>query len=86
MPNHALQWAAMGRARERGCTRYDMWGAPDVFDQSDRMWGVYRFKRGFGGQVVQGIGAFDYPAHRLLYWVFTVAMPRLRSILRGRSA
>ena len=82
MPNHALQWAAMGRAKERGCTRYDMWGAPDVFDESDRLWGVYRFKQGFGGQVVQGLGAFDYPVNRPLYWAFTGALPRLRSLLR----
>lgn len=82
MPNHLLQWAAICRARERGCRRYDMWGAPDVFDQRGSMWGVYRFKQGFGGQVVQGLGAFDYPVNRPLYQVFTVAMPRLRSLLR----
>ncbi|MBN1994343.1 MAG: peptidoglycan bridge formation glycyltransferase FemA/FemB family protein [Anaerolineae bacterium] len=82
MPNHLLQWAAMRRAKERGCARYDLWGAPDVFNKADGMWGVYRFKQGFGGQVVQGLGAFDYPANRPLYWAFTVVLPRLRSLLR----
>jgi peptidoglycan pentaglycine glycine transferase (the first glycine) len=82
MPNYLLQWAAMGRAKARGCTHYDMWGAPDVFDETDGMWGVYRFKRGFGGQVVQGLGAFDYPVNRPLYWAFTVALPRLRFLKR----
>jgi peptidoglycan pentaglycine glycine transferase (the first glycine) len=82
MPNHLLQWKAICRAKERGCTRYDMWGAPDVFDETDRMWGVYRFKCGFGGQVVQGLGAFDYPVNRPLYWAFTVALPRLRFLMR----
>jgi lipid II:glycine glycyltransferase (peptidoglycan interpeptide bridge formation enzyme) len=83
MPNHLLQWSAICRARERGCTVYDMWGAPEVFDESDRLWGVYRFKSGFGGQTVQGLGAFDYPLNSPLYWVFTAALPRLRSLLRG---
>ena len=50
MPNHALQWAAMRWAKAAGCTRYDWWGAPDVLDESDPMWGVYRFKQGFGGE------------------------------------
>jgi lipid II:glycine glycyltransferase (peptidoglycan interpeptide bridge formation enzyme) len=59
-----------------------MWGAPDVFDESDRMWGVYRFKTGFGGQVVQGLGAFDYPVNHPLYWAFMAALPRLRAWLR----
>jgi lipid II:glycine glycyltransferase (peptidoglycan interpeptide bridge formation enzyme) len=82
MPNHLLQWEAMCQAKAQGCTRYDMWGAPDVFDETDGMWGVYRFKRGFGGEVVQGLGAFDYPVNRPLYWAFTVALPRLRALRR----
>jgi len=86
MPNHLLQWAAICRARERGCTTYDMWGAPDVFNETDRLWGVYRFKSGFGGQVVQGLGAFDYPANRAFYWAFTAALPRVRSLLRRKQS
>ncbi len=82
MPNHLLQWRAMERAKARGCTRYDLWGAPDVFDESDGMWGVYRFKQGFNGQTVQGLGAFDYPVNRPLYWAFTTALPRLRAVWR----
>jgi len=82
MPNHLLQWEAICRAKALGCTHYDMWGAPDIFDESDSMWGVYRFKQGFGGQVIQGVGAFDYPAQSGLYWAFTAAMPRLRSLFR----
>jgi lipid II:glycine glycyltransferase (peptidoglycan interpeptide bridge formation enzyme) len=85
MPNHLLQWAALNRAKARGCTTYDMWGAPDVFDESDRMWGVYRFKEGFGGQVRQGLGAFDYPVNSVTYWAFTAALPRLRALLRQRG-
>jgi lipid II:glycine glycyltransferase (peptidoglycan interpeptide bridge formation enzyme) len=78
MPNHLLQWEAIRRAKAQGCTRYDLWGAPDRFDETDRMWGVYQFKRGFGGQTVQGLGAFDYPARRPFYWAFTRLLPLLR--------
>jgi lipid II:glycine glycyltransferase (peptidoglycan interpeptide bridge formation enzyme) len=34
------------------------------------LWGVYRFKRGFGGQVVRASGAFDYVYIRPLYWFY----------------
>jgi hypothetical protein len=27
--------------------------------QPDGLWGVYRFKRGFGGQVLRSVGAWD---------------------------
>ncbi|MCX7669030.1 MAG: peptidoglycan bridge formation glycyltransferase FemA/FemB family protein, partial [Anaerolineae bacterium] len=73
MPNHALQWAAMRWARARGCTRYDLWGIPDEVGTDPAayadpaswgnggLWGVYRFKQGFGGQVVRYTGAWDLP-------------------------
>jgi peptidoglycan pentaglycine glycine transferase (the first glycine) len=84
MPNNLLQWEAMLWARERGCTVYDMWGAPDELDESDPMWGVYRFKKGFGGEFVPHIGAWDYPASRLGHWLYTVAMPRVLAAMRRR--
>ncbi len=67
MPNHLLQWAAMRWARDHGCRVYDWWGAPERLDESDPMWGVYRFKEGFGAQFVEGLGAWDYAPSRLLY-------------------
>lgn len=82
MPNHLLQWEAMLWAREQGCTVYDMWGAPDVLDESDPMWGVYRFKQGFGGEFVEHIGAWDFPASRLGYWLYTSVMPRVLDTMR----
>ncbi|MCB0210407.1 MAG: peptidoglycan bridge formation glycyltransferase FemA/FemB family protein [Anaerolineae bacterium] len=82
MPNHLLQWTAMCRAKSRGCTVYDMWGAPDVFDESDSMWGVYRFKQGFNGEVLQGIGAYDYPVRPRLYRAFTQTLPQARTLIR----
>jgi peptidoglycan pentaglycine glycine transferase (the first glycine) len=84
MPNYALQWAAMRWARAAGCTRYDWWGAPDVLDESDPMWGVYRFKQGFGGEFTPWIGAWDYPTNRAAYWSYTVAMPKVLDIMRRR--
>jgi lipid II:glycine glycyltransferase (peptidoglycan interpeptide bridge formation enzyme) len=84
MPNYALQWAAMRWAKAQGCTRYDWWGAPDTLAESDPMWGVYRFKAGFGGKFSEGIGAYDKPASPRLYWFYTVAMPRALDLARRR--
>ncbi len=68
MPAYAVQWAAMRWAKARGCTTYDLWGIPDeteetleaqFSDRSDGLWGVYRFKRGFGGQIVRYAGLWE---------------------------
>jgi len=86
MPNHLLQWEAMRWAKAQGCAVYDMWGAPDVRDESDPLWGVYRFKEGFGGQFVPHIGAYDYPVSRFLYQFYTVTVPRYLEMLRKRNS
>jgi len=82
MPNHLLQWEAMRWAKAQGCTVYDLWGAPDVLDESDPLWGVYRFKEGFGGRFVRHIGAYDYPSSRFLYQFYTVIVPGYLEMLR----
>lgn len=85
MPNYLLQWEAIKRARARGCTVYDLWGAPDALGESDALWGVYRFKEGLGGEVVRTLGAWDYPAHPIWYRTYTQLMPRLLARMRARG-
>lgn len=85
MPNYLLQWEAIRWAKERGCDVYDFWGAPDEFVESDSMWGVWRFKSGFNGQIVRHVGAWDFPARPLLYWLYTVVIPRYLAFLRARE-
>jgi lipid II:glycine glycyltransferase (peptidoglycan interpeptide bridge formation enzyme) len=85
MPAYLLQWEAIRRAKAAGCTTYDLWGAPDQFDESDSLWGVFRFKQGLGGQVVRTIGAWDYPASRFWYQAYTRLIPRLLDVMRSRG-
>jgi lipid II:glycine glycyltransferase (peptidoglycan interpeptide bridge formation enzyme) len=84
MPSNLLQWEAMRWAKSEDCRVYDLWGAPDEPDESDPMWGVYRFKQGFGAQLVRHIGAYDYASSALLYWMYSVAMPRVLGLMRRR--
>lgn len=100
MPNHLLQWEAIRRATAEGCRCYDFWGIPDVIGQavvagaqpedvplgSGDLWGVWGFKRGFGGEVWRAVGAWDEVRAPLRYWLGTTALPRLRAVLRGGAA
>jgi len=85
MPTYLLQWEAMKRARSRGSTIYDLWGAPDVFDESDSMWGVYRFKEGLGGKVVRTLGAWDFAPNPLWYKLYSEIIPRVLDAMRSRG-
>jgi lipid II:glycine glycyltransferase (peptidoglycan interpeptide bridge formation enzyme) len=81
MPNHALHWAAIKLAKERGCRQYDLWGVPENADSGDdRLPGsLYQFKQGFGGTVVSYTGAFDLIAGPLRYRLYRLARRIRRS-------
>ncbi|NWG34115.1 MAG: peptidoglycan bridge formation glycyltransferase FemA/FemB family protein [Chloroflexi bacterium] len=79
MPTYLLQWEAMKWAKARGCEEYDLWGVPDEDEAAleanfetrrDGLWGVYRFKRGFGGQLKRAVQAMDRVYNPLLYWAY----------------
>jgi peptidoglycan pentaglycine glycine transferase (the first glycine) len=85
MPAYLLQWEAMKRAKARGCSVYDLWGAPDIFDESDSMWGVYRFKEGLGGRVVRTLGAWDFAPNPFWYKLYSEIIPRVLDVMRSRG-
>lgn len=79
MPTYLLQWEAMKWAKARGCEEYDLWGVPDEDESTlednferrrDGLWGVYRFKRGFGGELKRAVQAMDRVYTPLLYWAY----------------
>jgi lipid II:glycine glycyltransferase (peptidoglycan interpeptide bridge formation enzyme) len=79
MPTYLLQWEAMRYCAAHGCTSYDLWGIPDAdeetlessfMDRKDGLWSVYRFKRGFGGQIHRTAGAWDDVYINPLYLIY----------------
>jgi peptidoglycan pentaglycine glycine transferase (the first glycine) len=85
MPTYLLQWEAMRWASSRGCRWYDLWGVPDASEaeleanftqRADGLWGVYRFKRGFGGELKRSAGAWDRVYQPLLYRLIQLYLAR----------
>lgn len=76
MVSYGIQWQAIQWGKARGIHTYDLWGIPDedeatleaqFRERSDDLWGVYGFKRGWGGDVVRSAGAWDRVYNPLLY-------------------
>jgi lipid II:glycine glycyltransferase (peptidoglycan interpeptide bridge formation enzyme) len=70
MPSYALQWRSIQLARERGCGFYDLFGIPPSDDPQHPMHGLFRFKTGFGGRVVNRLGCYDVALRPLLYRLY----------------
>ena len=82
MPTYLLQWEAIKKAKLRGKKIYDLWGAPTNLDESDPMWGVYKFKLGLGGEFVQTIGAWDFSSRKILNNLYEIILPNILKIFR----
>ncbi len=78
MPTYLVQWEAMRWAKNHGAELYDLYGVPDKDEEilekhfmgtqnKEGLWGVYRFKRGFGGEVKRAAQALDRVYMPLLY-------------------
>jgi lipid II:glycine glycyltransferase (peptidoglycan interpeptide bridge formation enzyme) len=79
MPTYLLQWEAIKWAKSQGCEEYDLWGVPDETEavleanfekRHEGLWGVYRFKRGFGGELKRAAQAMDRVYNPPLYWAY----------------
>lgn len=80
---YGIQWQAIQWAKAQGCVWYDLWGIPDCDEaaleaqfreRSDGLWGVYGFKRGWGGTVRRSAGAWDKAFNPLVYAAYRAAL------------
>ncbi len=57
---YAMHWKMMNYCLEHGMERYNLYGTSGIFDSSAPDYGVYLFKKGFQGEVLELIGDFEY--------------------------
>lgn len=58
-PAYATKWAALTGAFRAGCRDYDLWGVSPGPDRSHPWYGLWEFKSGFGGELVEYVGCWD---------------------------
>ena len=59
-PNYLMQWTMIQWALENNSSIYDFQGIPHFQDKDHPGYGMYKFKKGFGGEVVSYAGEFFY--------------------------
>ena len=71
---YGIQWEAIKYAKENGYELYNFYGIEGNFKKENNpMYGVYEFKKGFGGKVVELIGEFDLPISKSKYNLYKAA-------------
>jgi lipid II:glycine glycyltransferase (peptidoglycan interpeptide bridge formation enzyme) len=88
MPNYLIQWEMIRWAQERGCTVYDFRGVSGDMDESNPLYGLYRFKKGFNGDLIEFVGDWVRILSSPLYYLWTKGLPlykkTTRKLLRKR--
>lgn len=74
MASNLMMWEAIRFGKANGCHMFDMWGSlgPEP-DENDPWFGFHRFKKGYGGDLVEFIGTFDLVMDPGLYKIFRLA-------------
>jgi peptidoglycan pentaglycine glycine transferase (the first glycine) len=78
MPNYLLQYEMMKWALERKCDIYDFRGVSGDLSESNPLYGLYRFKKGFNGVFTEFIGEMDLVFNRFIYVAVQKGEPAFR--------
>ncbi len=83
--SHILNWETMLLCQSLGDHTYDFWGISRTLDPKDPLSGLYIFKTGFGGDIIQYPGTWDYPVRPYTYhslkWM-EIFRRRVRKVIR----
>jgi peptidoglycan pentaglycine glycine transferase (the first glycine) len=83
-PNYLLQWECMRWVKAHGADHYDWRTIPDVLKPGEELYGVYEFKRGFGGYVRRVMPTQDLVVRPAIYYPYVGAVSLRRNIQRWR--
>lgn len=67
MPNYLLQWEMIRWAIETKCRVYDFRGVSGDISEDNPLYGLYRFKKGFGGDFTEFVGEMDLVLNKAVY-------------------
>ena len=68
---YTIHWEIIKYAIDHGYTKYNFYGISGDFEnKDDELYGLYDFKRGFGGNVEEYIGEFDLIINKPMYFFY----------------
>lgn len=75
---YTLHYEMIKYAIENKYECYNFYGISGNLSPKDPMYGIYLFKKGFGGEVVELIGEYDYVVRPIYYLIYEVSYKLVR--------
>lgn len=80
MPNYQLQWEMIRWALETGSEVYDFRGVSGDLTPENPLYGLYLFKKGFGGELVEFCGEFEMVYNKAADFIVNKGLGAARSV------
>lgn len=77
---YTVHFAGLKYAIENNYDRYNFYGITGIFDPENPLFGLYSFKRDFGGKVVELIGEFDLVIDKPMYSLYKIAFKTYKKL------
>ena len=72
--NYLLQWQRILWAKAQGCWYFNSRGIPDNLEEGQELYGVYNFKRGFGGFDIRYLQTHDLVYRPISYAIYRILL------------
>ena len=76
--NYLLYEQIIKDAHKDGYKKIDFFGTTGEPNENNPVYGIYLFKKRLGGDSLELIGEFDYIIKKLLYFLYTKVLPKIR--------
>ena len=82
---YTLHFEGIKYAVEHGYKRYNFYGITGDFSKDNPLYGLYLFKKSFGGEVVELIGEFDLVINKFWYTMYQKVFPMYKNLKRKKK-
>ncbi len=78
-PVNLQMWKFIELSYQRDCTSFDLLGTGGDLDPKNKNYGLYKFKKSFGGEFIEYVGEFDLIINGFIYKSVNFILPKLQT-------
>ena len=82
---YTIHFEGIKLAVEKKLDRYNFYGITGIFDENNPLYGLFQFKKSFGGEVVELIGEFDLIISKFFYYLYKITFKLYKFIKRIKT-
>ncbi len=79
-PTYFLVNSMIAESVKKGDQFFDLFGISGSTDKDNEAIGLYQFKRGFGGDIIEFVGEFELVLNKLIYFGFEKVYPMIKKL------